>query len=574
MNPRDQADPHGPEHLDAERYVLGDCMHDAHHIPTLRATLDRADFSQPAHELVWDVLGHLHATGQPTAPLAVQLELEKRGELQRAGGAPYVAHLADYASGSPQYYAEQVRARAELRAEADLGRQIVQYATRPDAEPGAVTTYIDDYQKRKADRTAGQASTPADALLDWSSFFSIDFGAVELLPGRLLAPGQQITVVGEGKAGKSLFVQEWMWRMATGQAVLGDRPQAPVSVLYVDAENGHQDIQERMISYGGGPGRMGMLSYASFPPIRPLDTAGGGTDLLAMVNACEAQVVCLDTVSRFISGPENESDTWLSLYRHTLLPLKRAGIASVRLDHMGKDTERGARGSSAKTQDVDHVWELRVQGGGHLLLNRTHTRTGIGPDVFHLVRHAHKDGDRYAPGKTRHVLAAYEHQEQNIVGTVEWLITKIDGLGLPNDAGNPRTISALATAGIKIGKDKIATAVRTRKNRDNLGSPESFPETFPDDVPRERSPGTSPRTEEPQVRHSPGTSREPQGTPPSPPSPPLREGKGEGSADTEAPETPLCTVCHTPLHGYRANRGYDTCLPCDPTTGSHPNNAA
>jgi hypothetical protein len=103
-----------------------------------------------------------------------------------------------------------------------------------------------------------------------------------------------------------------------------------------------------------------------------------------------------------------------------------------------------------------------------------------------------------------------------------------------------------------------------------LGSPETFPETFPDRVPGEGSPGTPPEIEKPQVNHSPGTHREPSPDPGSPPSPPLREGKGKGTPATQTPETPLCTVCETPLTGYRLDRGYATHLGCEPETGSHP----
>lgn len=315
---------------------------------------------------------------------------------------------------------------------------------------------------------------------------------------------------------------------------------------------------------------MGELRYASFPPVRPLDTAGGGADLMAMVKATQAELVVIDTVSRFISGPENDADTWLSLYRHTLLPLKRDRVASVRLDHFGKDKDRGGRGSSAKTQDVDHVWELAAQGGGSLTLKRTHTRTGIGPDDFALLRQARRDGEHWALGGTRHVLMTWDTEAPPLEGTVEWLVQKVDAMGLPDDAGNPRTISALATAGIKASKEKIAAAVRIRKNRDNLGSRNTFPQTFPEDLPREGSPGTPPETTKPQVNHSPETSRKPQETPTSPPSPPLREGKGKGTPTPTDADTPHCTLCNHPLHGYRADRGYDTCLPCDPTTGSHP----
>jgi hypothetical protein len=576
--PRDQADHDGitqasPHNATAENWVAGVIMHSRTAYLECAQVIERDDIYQPAIRLIWDVVGTMVAEGKQLHPITVHAEIEKLKRLREVDDGRLLERLGaeTITPSMAQAFAEQIAEKARVRRHDEhLNAKKAEIARGATGEE--LDKLDDDFRQREQRRTAtGHGpSHLTSAFLDWDPFFATDFGQVELLPGKLLAPGQQITVVGDGKAGKSLLVQEWLWRMATGQAFLGDRPQPPISVLYVDAENGHEDIQGRFLSYGGGPGRMGLLTYASFPPIRPLDTAGGGADLMQMVKETEAQVVCLDTVSRFISGPENDADTWLSLYRHTLLPLKRAGIASVRLDHMGKDGERGARGSSAKTQDVDHVWELRAQGGGTLLLKRTHTRTGIGPDAFVIVRQAQMVGNTYRPGCTRHVLMDYDHMEQAPEGSVEWLVARIDDLGLPNDAGNPRTIAALAQANIKIGKDKIAAAVRMRKNRDNLGSPETFPETFPHQVPREGSPGTPPETTKPQVRHSPGTSREPSPDPGSPPSPPLGEGKGKGTPATTAPDGPLCTVCETPLQGYRLDRGYTTHLGCEPETGSHP----
>lgn len=576
--PRDQADDdaltrNSPHDADAENLVGGVIMHDRTAYLECAQVLDRDDIYQPAIRLIWDVVGGMVAENSQLHPVIVRAEIEKLGRLREVDGGTLIDRLgSDYIPGAmAQAFAEQIADKARIRRHDEHATRIrVEIARGATGEE--LDKLTDDHHQREQLRahTGHGPSHLTSALLDWDPFYATDFGAVQLLPGRLLAPGQQITIVGDGKAGKSLFVQEWLWRMATGQSFLGDRPQLAIPLLYVDAENGHQDIQQRFLSYGAGPGAMGLMSYASFPPIRPLDTAGGGADLLAMVHDTEAQLVCMDTVSRFISGPENDSDTWLALYRHTLLPLKRAGIASVRLDHMGKDHERGARGSSAKTQDVDHVWELRAQGGGVVVLKRTHTRTGIGPDSFVLVRQSQKDGDDYRPGCTRHVLMEYERTEPATEGTVEWLMSRIDDLGLPNDAGNPRTIAALAHAGIKIGKDKIAAAVRNRKNRDNLGSPETFPETFPEGVPREPSPGTPAESTKPQVNHSPGTPGERSPDPGSPTSPPPKVGEGEGAPDTRTTDTPLCTVCDTPLTGYRLDRGYDTHIACDPETGSHP----
>ncbi|HWN01222.1 MAG TPA: DnaB-like helicase N-terminal domain-containing protein [Streptosporangiaceae bacterium] len=581
MNPRDSADDDAftrlpPQDLEAEQAVLGGMLLSRTAIEEVTRVLTPPECYRPAHETIFRTILDLYAKGEPADPITVGGELGKRGQLQRVGGGDYLHHLVQTvpSATNAEYYAEIVHEHAVRRRIIEAAVRVTQWGYEGSSDvDDLLASTRKEIETATAVRGATQPTHLTSALLEWDPFFATDFGSVELLPGKLLAPGQQITIVGDGKAGKSLFVQEWLWRMATGQSVLGDRPQQPIPLLYVDAENGHQDIQERFLSYGGGPGRMGLMSYASFPPIRPLDTAGGGADLMAMVTECEAQLVCLDTVSRFISGPENDADTWLSLYRHTLLPLKRAGIASVRLDHMGKDGERGARGSSAKTQDVDHVWELRYQGGGVVVLKRTHTRTGIGPEQFVMVRQARKDGDRYLPGQTRHVLQTYEHLEQNIPGSDEHIIMTLDGAGVPLDAGNRVVKAKLADLGIPAGSDKVSRVVKARQNRVKADSgnvpPERSPDhdqqTFPGNVPRNAS-------QEHNVAGQtfPGNTEGTPGTPPVPPVPPSKRGDGEGTPGTGPTDEALCTVCHTPLNGFRADRGYGTHVGCDPATGSHP----
>ncbi|GGU13026.1 AAA family ATPase [Streptomyces violascens] len=525
-----------PHDADAEWLIGGVIMHDPEAYKACAQIIKRDDLYLRPVRLIWDVVGGMVAENKELHPVLVRAEIDRLGRLREVDGGALIDRLGtDYITPSmAPAFAERIRDEARLRRHLEHATAIEAAILTGTADPDHLDKLTAKQTEYEASRTTADSPTHlTGALLDWGPFFATDFGAVDLLPGRLLAPGQQITVVGDGKAGKSLLVQEWLWRMATGQSCLGDRPQPAVPVLYVDAENGHQDIQERFVSYGGGPGRMGLMSYASFPPIRPLDTAGGGQDLLALVRDCEAQLVCLDTVSRFISGPENDADTWLSLYRHTLLPLKRAGVASVRLDHMGKDGERGARGSSAKTQDVDHVWELRAQGGGNLLLRRTHTRTGIGPEQFALVRQARRDGDRYMPGCTRHILMTYEHLEQNIVGSDEQIILALDGAGVPLDAGNRVVKAKLAELQIPAGSDKIARVVKARQNRAKSDSarrspersPDPFQETFPGNVPRNAS-----RDGKAPAQTFPGNTEGTSGTPPVPPVPPSKRGERGGNA--------------------------------------------
>ncbi|RLV66316.1 DnaB domain protein helicase domain protein [Streptomyces sp. CBMAI 2042] len=583
MNPHPPADHDGlnlttPHDNEAEDLVVGAVMHSTQAFNDASAAISRDDIYQPSRRLIWDTVAGLVASGTGPHPVLIRAEIEKQGRLREVDQGNLLIKLGtDYLNPAllPAFTERVYESARQRRYDAhsnDL-KQAVRNGAAGDELDALVQAFHQGEQLRE-NTGRGPAHLVA-ALINWDSFFATDFGAIQLLPGKLMGPGQQITLVGDGKAGKSLFCQEWMWRMATGQSFLDDTPQPAVRILYLDAENGQEQVQERFLSFGAGPRNMGQLRYASFPPVRPLDTAGGGADLIALVKATGAELVVIDTVSRFISGPENDADTWLSLYRHTLLPLKRDRIASIRLDHFGKDKDRGGRGSSAKTQDVDHVWELSAQGGGVLSLKRTHTRTGIGPDQFTILRQARRDGDNWAHGGTRHIAMTYEADTgmAAVPGTVDHIISVLDRQGIPNDTGNRAVRQILAGLNEPGGNDKIAEAVRRRKARpiqdgiDVSGKrsgdhPEPrFPETFP---------GTHPGTGKTPGQTFPGNVAEHPGTPPVPHVPPSKRGNGEGTAEPEESEKPLCTVCNTPLHGYRADRGYDTCLGCDPTTGSHP----
>ncbi|MFE1348171.1 AAA family ATPase [Streptomyces sp. NPDC058757] len=566
--PHQQADHDGlnlnsPRDLEAEELVISAVMHGFDAYREAAAVLDRADFYKPAHLLIWDTVSGLVAAGTPPHPILVRAEIEKQNRLREVDNGTLIHRLGSDAIPwvMVAHFAQRVAEKARERRYDEHATYLKAAITR-GATGDELNEIVAQFQQaeRMRESTGHGPEHLVSTLLDWGTFFATDFGSIQLLPGKLMAPGQQITLVGDGKAGKSLLMQEIAWRTATGQSVLGDKPQDPVRILYLDAENGQEQVQERLLSFGAGPRNMGELRYASFPPVRPLDTAGGGDDLMDLVKATRAELVVIDTVSRFISGPENDADTWLSLYRHTLLPLKRDRIGSIRLDHRGKDSERGARGSSAKTQDVDHVWELSALGGGALLMKRTHTRTGIGPDQINLVRQARRDGDNWAHGGTRHVLMEWDAPEDTPEPTSDAaIIARLDRAGVPLEAGNRVVKAALADLQIKAGSEKVARIVKARQNRaadvPPGRSPEPFQETFPGNVPRNGQ-----RDGKDAGQAFPGNTEGTSGTPPVPPSPPSRRGDGEGTSGTDTPDTPRCTVCDEPLRDYRLDRGYTTCL--------------
>ncbi|MDQ7910244.1 AAA family ATPase [Phytohabitans sp. ZYX-F-186] len=321
----------------------------------------------------------------------------------------------------------------------------------------------------QAEEAAASTVDPVGPL-DWSTFLTQEMPPPDWHAGRLFSQGQQVTVVGEGKAGKSMFCQEMAWRDAAGLPFLGDTKYRARRVMYVDHENGQQDIQSRFVSFGATPETLANLAYLSFPAHRPLDTEGGAADFLADVDRYQPEIVYLDTVSRVISDEENSSAPWLAMYRLLTKHLKARGITSVRIDHFGKDHERGSRGSSAKSQDIDTVWELRNGDNDTLTLTRTFTRNGIGRSYYRLRRLGEIVGEQWRPGATAHVLADEPTRRDAAPGefiAAAQVADQLDAAGVPLDLGRDKVRALIKDKGLKISANNnlLAEALKLRKKR-------------------------------------------------------------------------------------------------------------
>jgi replicative DNA helicase len=86
------------------------------------------DFYRPAHQTIYECVLDLYGRGEPADPVTVSAELERRGELLRIGGAPYLHTLIATVptAANAGYYAEIVADRAILRRLVEAGTRIVQ----------------------------------------------------------------------------------------------------------------------------------------------------------------------------------------------------------------------------------------------------------------------------------------------------------------------------------------------------------------------------------------------------------------------------------------------------------------
>jgi len=157
-----------PQDLEAEMSVLGGMLLSKDAIADVVEALRGADFYKPAHQTVFDAVIDLYGRGEPADPVTVASELNKRGELARVGGAPYLHSLMSSVptAANAGYYARIVRERAVLRRLVEAGTRIVQMSY---AETGEVDDIVDRAQAEVyavTERHASEDYVPLSEIME------------------------------------------------------------------------------------------------------------------------------------------------------------------------------------------------------------------------------------------------------------------------------------------------------------------------------------------------------------------------------------------------------------------------
>lgn len=282
--------------------------------------------------------------------------------------------------------------------------------------------------------------------LDWAKFWEQDRSDVEWLIEPILARGRGHSFFAKQKTGKSLL----LLYLATLLVKLG------YVVLYYDYEMSEADIYERLIDMGHGPDSdFVRFHYDLLPDLPPLDTQHGARRLIGLVDEVmklypdRHVVVILDTMGRAVQGPENDADTVRAFYSHTGLALKQRAVTWARLDHAGKNLEvTSARGSSAKGDDVDVVWEIEKYDEGYGLRREASRMSWVPPHVkLKLLEHPLRF----------EVVAGLDP-----IGTLG-LVAQLDELGADRNLTVRQTRALLEALGLKATQSVLAAAVRHRK---------------------------------------------------------------------------------------------------------------
>ncbi|GAA2757337.1 replicative DNA helicase [Actinopolymorpha rutila] len=125
-----------PQDLAAEQCVLGSMLLSKDAIADVVEEVRGPDFYRPAHETVYEAVLDLYGRGEPADAVTVSAELQRKGELARIGGAPYLHTLIASvpSAANAGYYAAIVREKAILRRLVEAGTKITQIGYAGDGD--------------------------------------------------------------------------------------------------------------------------------------------------------------------------------------------------------------------------------------------------------------------------------------------------------------------------------------------------------------------------------------------------------------------------------------------------------
>lgn len=216
--------------LAAEQAALGCMMLSPSAADIVVLRLEPGDFYQPRHTTIYQALVDLIANSQPTDPINLAHHLDSRGDLERAGGAPYMHDLVAAVPTAAQagYYADIVAGWSKRRRVLESAYVVARAAT-DLAKP--VDDVVDEASRTIHAATLQRERTEVASVADFADDefqHLVDIAKGNIKPGistgfidldRLLggwAPGQLVIPAGRPGAGKSVLSN--CWALAAAEA--------------------------------------------------------------------------------------------------------------------------------------------------------------------------------------------------------------------------------------------------------------------------------------------------------------------------------------------------------------------
>ncbi|HEY7381787.1 MAG TPA: replicative DNA helicase [Gaiella sp.] len=147
-----------PHNLEAEESVLGAMLISPRAVEAAAETLSAADFYRQSHGIVFRSAIELYVKGEPVDAITLVELLERKGELEGAGGKPRIHELAALvpATSNVAHHARIVKESATLRGLIGVGEDI---ATLGWERRGELEELLDQAEQRLFELTQQRIST-------------------------------------------------------------------------------------------------------------------------------------------------------------------------------------------------------------------------------------------------------------------------------------------------------------------------------------------------------------------------------------------------------------------------------
>jgi replicative DNA helicase len=399
-----------PHNLDAEQSTLGGMLLSQEAVAEVFEMVSGSDFYAPKHELIFNAILSLFGKGEPTDVIAVSDELNKQGNLVKAGGADYLHSLTSYVptAANASYYAQIVAEKSILRRLIEAGTRIAQSGYESQGE---VTDLVNQAQAEVYKVVSQTSKEDYVGLSDSIEAAIHEIETAQKRGGELtgiptgftdldalthgLHPGQLVIVAARPAVGKSTFALD----IARAAAIKHNK-----ATIFFSLEMGRAEIAMRMLAAESSiylqSMRKGNLSEADWTRLAairgkindaPLYIDDSPNMSLVEIRAkcrrlaqqVDLKMVVIDYIQLMSSGKKVESrQQEVSEFSRALkLLAKELGIPVVALSQLNRQTEQSKdkrpeishlRESGSLEQDADVVVLLHREG----IYEKDHPRAG------------------------------------------------------------------------------------------------------------------------------------------------------------------------------------------------------
>lgn len=411
LAPVPSADPRvAPHNLDAEQSTLGGMLLSQEAVAEVFETVSGVDFYAPKHELIFNAVLSLFGKGEPTDVIAVTDELNKQGNLVKAGGADYLHSLTGYVptAANASYYAKIVADKAILRRLIEAGTRIAQAGYESQGEVEDLVNQAQAEIYKVSSQSSREDYVPLSDSLE-AAIHEIEGaqkrgGELTGVPTGFtdldaythgLHPGQLVIVAARPAVGKSTFALD----LARNAAVKHNQ-----ATIFFSLEMGRAEIAMRLMSAESSiylqSMRKGTVTDADWTRLAavrgrindaPLYIDDSPNMSLVEIRAkcrrlaqqVDLKLVVIDYIQLMSSGKKVESrQQEVSEFSRALkLLAKELGLPVVALSQLNRQAEQAKdkkpelshlRESGSLEQDADVVVLLHREG----IYEKDHPRAG------------------------------------------------------------------------------------------------------------------------------------------------------------------------------------------------------